>query len=214
MRFLASVILTLGPILADAQSRQRVVEKISWQTEPVRIEQITANGSVIEVGQKFQQEQDWFSDLTVSVKNISNKAIARIEINVSFPRDASASDDVPRLVIPILHGADPADAKDQLPLLPGETAELHMLKANLPIIKQGLSTLGYPDDVSRVSLMLNTVTFVDGSMWAGDEILYPDPKNPKDKVNPRTHDRGDEQTGDLAKRAPSSCFAERQSAAD
>lgn len=65
-----------------------------------------------------------------------------------------------------------------------------MLKTNLPIIKQGLSALGYPDDVSRVSLMLNSVTFVDGSMWAGDEILYPDPKNPKDKINPRTQARG------------------------
>jgi hypothetical protein len=190
MRFLVSAILTLCPILADAQSPQRLVEKISWRTEPVRIEKITANGTVIELGRKFQQEKDWFSDLTVSVKNISNKAIARIEINVSFPRDTTTTEDVPRLVIPILHGLDPADAKDQLPLLPGETAELHMLKTNLPIIKQGLSTLGYPDEVSRVSLMLNSVTFVDGSMWAGDEILYPDPKNPKDKINPRTHDRG------------------------
>jgi hypothetical protein len=190
IRLLVSAILTLGPILADAQAPQRVVEKISWRTEPVHMEKITANGTVIDLGRKFQQGKDWFSDLTVSVKNVSNKAIARIEINVSFPSDASAADDMPTLVIPILHGLDPADSKDQLPLLPGETAELHMLKTNLPIIKQRLSTLGYPDDVSRVSLMLNSVTFVDGSMWAGDEILYPDPKNPKDKIDPRTHDRG------------------------
>lgn len=48
-----------------------------------------------------------------------------------------------------------------------------MLKTNLPIIKQGLATLGYLDDVSRVSLMLNSVTFVDGSMWVGDEFSIP-----------------------------------------
>lgn len=186
VRFLISAMLTLCPILAGAQSPTRVIEKISWRTEPVRMEKITAHDTLVEPGRKFQQEKDWFSDLTVSVKNISNKAIARIEINVSFPRDRQVSSDVPMLVIPILHGLDPADAKDQLPLLPGEATELHMLKANLPIIKQGLSTLGYPDDVTRVNLMLNTVTFVDGSMWAGDEILYPDPKNPKDKINPRT----------------------------
>src|SRR5262249_55621423 len=169
-----------------AQSPPRVVEKISWRTEPVRMEKITARGTVVELGRTFQQEKDWFSDLTVSVKNISNKAIARIEINVSFPHDTQVSADVPMLVIPLLHGLDPADAKDQIPLLPGETTELHMLKSNLPIITQGLAKLGYPQDVSRVSLMLNSVTFVDGSMWAGDEILYPDPKNPRDKINPRT----------------------------
>jgi hypothetical protein len=190
MRFLTSAILALCPILANAQSPQRLVEKISWRTEPVRMEKITANGSVVEVGRKFQQEKDWFSDLTVSVKNVSNKAIARIEINVSFPREAHVSNDVSTLVIPMLHGADPVDLNDQLPVLPGETVELHMLKSNLPIIRQGLATLGYPEDVTRVSLMLNTVTFVDGSMWAGDDILYPDPQNPRDKINPRSQDRG------------------------
>lgn len=190
LRLLTTTILMLCPILSGAQAPPpRVVEKISWRTEPVRMEKITANGTVIELGRKFQQEKDWFSDLTVSVKNVSNKAIARIEINVSFPRDPQAAAGVPQLVIPILHGLDPADAKDQLPLLPGESAELHMLKTNLPVIRHGLSTLGYPEDVSRVSLMLNTVTFADGSMWAGDEILYPDPKNPRDKINPRTQAR-------------------------
>ena len=190
MRFLTSAILTLCPILAGAQTRPRVVEKISWRTEPVHVEKITARGAVVELGRKFPQEKDWFSDLTVQVKNVSNKAIARIEINVSFPRDAPVAENVTTLVIPILHGEDPADAKDQIPLLPGETADLHMLKTNLPIIRQALSTLGYTDDVTRVGLMLNTVTFVDGSMWAGDELLYPDPKNPRDKINPRSLDRG------------------------
>ncbi len=189
-KFLLAALIFAFQTTAFSQSQQRVVDKLSWQSEPVKIQKIKANGINVETGKRFRAEKDWLNGLTVSVQNISNKAIARIEINLNFPRPANAAPDASTYVVPMVYGLDPADSNfsSQLSLLPGATAEVKLPQANLPIIKEDLATLHYPEDVTHVRLTLSSVTFIDGSMWAGDEILYPDPANPKQKINPRLKD--------------------------
>ena len=60
-----------------------------------------------------------------------------------------------------------------------------MLDVNLPFIKIDLEKLGYPDRVTRAEIRVDSVTFSDGSMWIGDEMLYPEPADPRQKHNPK-----------------------------
>src|SRR5262245_2337008 len=106
---LAALIFAALQTTAFSQSLQRTVDKLSWRTEPVRMQKVKANGANVELGKGFKGEKDWLNGLTVSVQNVSNKAIARIEINLAFPREADASPDASTYVVRLVYGLDPSD---------------------------------------------------------------------------------------------------------
>jgi hypothetical protein len=172
-----------------AQESLRQIDKTTWRSEPIRIQKLRiAGGNEVEVGKKFAAEGEWLKGLTVSVENISTKAIARIELNLAFPRIQGASSEVPTYIVRMIYGLDPSDpayTESQKPTLPGETVEVKLPDANLSVIKAALKSLGYPENVWHAQIRIESVTFLDGSTWAGDEILYPDPKDPPRKINPR-----------------------------
>lgn len=176
-------------VIAFAQGQERIIDKMSWRTEPIKILKLKTKGKAIELGKKFSEEDDWLKGLTVIVENISTKAIARIELDLTFPRqDGSTSPETAIYIVPMIYGQDPADvpASEVLKLiLPGETVEVRLLEVNLPLIKEDLKKLGYPARTTHTQVRVNSVTFVDGSEWAGDEMFYPDPKNPRQKINPK-----------------------------
>jgi hypothetical protein len=169
-----------------AQAQDRMIEKISWRAEPIKIQKLETRGRPIEMGKKFAEDDDWLDGLKVTVKNTSDKVITRIVMGLTFPRPSGSSDEATYLV-EMMYGNDPADETfDVLKQVnPGATAEVKMIKSNVPIIKQDLKQLGYPDPILRAQLKVQSVTFIDGSMWQGDTIFYPDPKNPRNKMNPR-----------------------------
>ena len=189
-KFLLAALILACQTTVFSQSLERTVDKLSWQSEPVRVQKIKANGANVELGKGFKGEKDWLNGLTVTVQNVSNKAIARIELNLAFPREANASPDVSTYVVRLIYGLDPSDPNfaSEAALLPNGIADIKLPQVNLPGIKEDLAKLHYPAEVTRVRLTLSSVTFIDGSMWAGDEILYPDPANPKQKINPRLKD--------------------------
>jgi hypothetical protein len=185
---LCLALLPLTSLTGFSQQAKGLIDKNSWRAEPVRIEQVKTNGTPIEFGRSFSTNKDWLKDLTVSVKNMSDQSIARIEINLSFPRPRGTSPDVSTYVVRLIYGLEPSDpsfAQTQKPLMPGEIANLHLPDQNRPIIKADLASLGYPEEDNYARLTINSITFLDGSTWEGGETLYPDPKHPGRKLNPR-----------------------------
>ena len=186
---LALMAIILLPAIVSAQEQERVIDKLSWRTEPIKIIKLKTKGKAVELGKKFSEKEDWLKGLTVTVENISSKAIARIELQLAFPRPGEGSTpETATYVVPMIYGWDPADASRTealKPVLSGERADVTLLEVNLPFIKTDLENLGYPKTVSHAQIRVHAVTFLDGSQWAGDEILYPNPYNPKQKTNPR-----------------------------
>src|SRR6185295_5127078 len=81
-----------------------------------------------------------------------------------------------------LNSKQPADVSPNEVLkvvLPGETVEVKLRDQSVSIINEDLEKLGYEQPFKHAQLMVRSVTFVDGSDWAGDEILYPNQNNPK-----------------------------------
>jgi hypothetical protein len=175
--------------IGSAQQQERLIDKQSWPSEPIKIVRLKTKDRPVELGKKFSEEDDWLKGLTVTVENISNKAIARIEIDLTFPRaEGGSPPEIPILVTQIGYGKDPADvsADEVLKLvLAGESVDIKIPEANLPFINKGLKELGYPEKAKHAQLIVQTVTFSDGSEWAAGEMFYPDPNNPKQKLNPR-----------------------------
>jgi hypothetical protein len=161
-----------------------LIGKISWKTEPVKIQKLHAKRGEIEIGKKFDEDEDWLNDLKAIVRNTSNKVVTRIELQLSFPRPAGSKES-PTYVVSMIYGTDPSDKDfDALKeVQPGQVAEVKLVNSNIPLIKKDLADLGYPQPVTHAELKIESVTFIDGSMWSNDLILYPDPVNPKNKIN-------------------------------
>jgi hypothetical protein len=181
----ACLVLFICTVSLCGQKQDRVIDKVSWRSEPVKIEAIENNKRKVQLRQKFSADDDWLDGFKVTVKNTSDKVITRVVIQLSFLKASDLSGIEPTYFVLMIYGSDPADkefdpAKE---LAPGNTADVNLVRANVPIIKEDLKQLGYPD--SRAQLKLEAVTFIDGTMWSGDIILYPDPNNPKEKINPR-----------------------------
>jgi hypothetical protein len=88
------------------------------------------------------------------------------------------------------YGLDPADPSfTHLQLVPpGDKVDVKLLEVNLPFMKTALEELGHPKAITHAQIRLDTVTFIDGTQWAGNVVLYPDPK-PLQKFNPMIPDR-------------------------
>ncbi|MGI9107880.1 MAG: hypothetical protein ACR2G4_16720 [Pyrinomonadaceae bacterium] len=181
-------LFVFAPAFGLAQEQERAIGKISWRNEPIKIVKLKTKGKAIELGKKFSAEDDWLKGLTVTVENVSDKPISRIEISLLFPRPEGYSETIPTFTEKMIYGLDPSDAEAggaQPQVLPGERVDVKLLEVNLPFIKTALESLGYPEKTTHTQIMVDAVTFNDGTMWAGDNILlYPDPHNPKQKFNP------------------------------
>ena len=161
---------------AHGQDRERLIEKIPWKTEPIKIQKLKAKAGDIEIGRKFVDDENWLYDLKAIVKNTSNKVVTRIELQLSFPRPANSKES-PTYMVSMIYGGDPSD-KDfdaMMEVQPGQAAEVKLVNSNIPLIKKDLADLGYPQPVTHAELKIESVTFIDGSMWSNDLILYPDP---------------------------------------
>src|ERR1700752_245156 len=177
-----------SPLITMGQTPLRLIDKASWRSEPIRIQKLRTAGKVIDLGKRFYAEGEWLKGLTVTAENVSNKAIARIELNLAFPRSQGGSSEAPTYVVRMIFGlypSDPSYTETQKPAMPGDSVELQLPEANLRIIRADLKTLGYSENTSHAQISVDSVTFLDGSTWAGDEMLFPDPKNPTRKINPR-----------------------------
>lgn len=182
-----AIIVTILPAATFAQQTDRTLKKMSWRTEPIRILKVKTKNKNVELGQRFSDDDDWLNGLALSVQNISNKAIARIELSLAFPPPKGSAADKPYLIIPMGFGREPdtsPTAEVQELVLPGEKVEIKLPAANFSTINTGLKQLGYPEKITQAEISVKSVTFVDGSEWSGDEMLYPDPNNPKKKINP------------------------------
>jgi hypothetical protein len=162
------------------QGQERLIEKESWRNEPIQIVKLKTKGKDIELGKKFLEVDDWLRGLTARVKNTSDKPISRIELMLSFPRPkATDSDELPTYSVLMVYGKEPSlEAQNQEQVLPGESVDVKLLEVNLPFIKIDLEKHGYPEKITRARIMVEAVTFNDGTTWSGGKILHPDPDNP------------------------------------
>src|SRR5262245_10921648 len=96
--------------VAYPQPPQRVIEKESWQSEPIKVLKVRVRQGIIELGKKFDGGDDWLNGLTATIENTSDKAVARIVLRIDFPRPEQSSTTEPTYVARMMFGRDPSDA--------------------------------------------------------------------------------------------------------
>src|SRR5215210_7549662 len=121
------------------QSQERLIRKLSWPNEPVKIKAIKSKDKTIELGKKFSAGDDWLKDLVVTVDNTSGKSILFIDIDLLFVRNDDSQE--PQWAFKLAYGRrklpnEPVHPDAPKPLLPGETVNISLYDGAYEQIKR------------------------------------------------------------------------------
>lgn len=172
------VLPSLG-VAAQSQEIVRTLEKITGRNEPVEIEAKVGTKSV-RLGQGFMADNDWWSGLSLTVKNISAKPIVRVQLELKFPEVTFYS---AAFVLPIPYGQVPgledSGPKEEGPVGPNETVEMAVGRNIIGELKRILTDNGPTFGVTKVRLQISMIIFEDGTAWRNGFNLNRDPNNPR-----------------------------------
>jgi hypothetical protein len=162
----------------------RVVVKKSWPIEPIKIVSVkTRNNVKIELGQSFDEDDDWLDGLVVTVANNYDKPVTALTISLVFRRQTG--DTRPPFAWNLHFGPSPLTVeysqRDRHKVInAGETLELPLTPANYATLKRGFAETGYAESIQRVELEVKEVGFEDGSMLYSGTLYLQDPAYPND----------------------------------
>jgi len=150
---------------------------------PVEILSIRLKGEEIQPGEKIMGDDDWLQGLSFTLKNISDKPIAYIEVGLEFLRPNGF------VVYSLNYGVDYSRGESRressLPAIqPGQTLNLVLTKEKYPIFLSVLAQGGASRSFDTASYSLNRVSF-EGEpdvIWSGGNLMRRD-SNQFDKFN-------------------------------
>lgn len=170
--------LKAGGVSGQNQDTEKSLTKIeSYDNEPLKIVGVKAANKSVRLGEKFDGADDWMRNANIRVKNVSDKTIIYIEIDLNFPETKASGNEMSyRLKLghrPAAHNMDPSlelrTGEEAVLSLDGERYEqlVRFLEQRHPIsgIRKGIVRIGF-------------VIFVDGTAWSGGMFHRRDPNNP------------------------------------
>lgn len=160
-----------------------------YRVDPVTITKVTVGDQQIQPGVStgarevrpgtpFRADEDWLKNMSVSLKNRTNKVIVRAELQLWFPDtgDGSPSQPVTVHIISVgrrpeidsfaSHGQklQPEPGKTPLLVAPGQTVVIHFVDDLDAMQSRVEETLSFAQ-VTRVAIQRLRVYFVDGMSW-------------------------------------------------
>lgn len=189
---------------AGAQQEKMIVRRLTLVKLPLDLS-IEYNGKTLdgawnvsrELGlrtQVFQADSAWLKNITLKLKNVSDKSITYVVVFLTFPdtakERASSGLDLPSAqantkglpgLDQIFVGVDPERKflREELRLAPGESLELR-LATEYSKISQLMRLLDLPmEQVNQMEIEIHAALFSDGSMMQAGMMYKRDPVNPR-----------------------------------
>lgn len=165
-----------------AQQENRTLKNKKWKNEPLQIFNLKVEGKQVKFREKFVGSNDWFRNLSVSVKNVSDKTVVFIDLSLIFPANEAVVQNVPsrdHLIYgnyPVMLGETTILHVDQPPLNPGDTATL--ILSDYAGTREFLNQTGKPQSIKEIEIEISEVIFADGTKWIGGHLHRRDPNNP------------------------------------
>jgi hypothetical protein len=145
----------------------------------------------VQPGNPFQADEDWLKNMSITLKNRTDKVIVRAEVQLWFPDTGDGSPSQPATAYTITLGQRPIDSyrsngqkyapepnKSPILIAPGKTLVVHVadyLDAIQSLVEAKLSF----SQVTRISIQRLQFYFADGMRW--DDLHgfgVPDPNHP------------------------------------
>jgi hypothetical protein len=156
----------------DSILRHRVNDELKefQQIDDVQIEEILVEGKAITIGEPFVAPDDWFKNLTVRVKNVSNQRLLTIQLTIVLPEMLPGSPD-----IPYCHGC--GEPEKTIGIAPGEVVELKMLGDQFyDLVVKQTAERGI-NKITKIEIHHFYVTPPNGPKWFSSCVKTLNPKN-------------------------------------
>jgi hypothetical protein len=144
-----------------AQKKERILRHRRFPVEPIRIVHVNNLRKALKLGSKFTEEDDWLKDLTLSVKNTSDKTIVFIDIDLHFIKPG-APEDEPIYVQQLFYNPPYAPQES---IAPDKKAEIKLRSEDFEMINRYLGQDNYPSGAVEVEIIVDEVKFDDGTFW-------------------------------------------------
>lgn len=138
------------------------------QLNSIEIEDITANGQSITIGQPFFASDDWLEGIAFRVRNISGQRLAAIQIDLVLPEMSHT------VGLPFIYG-NPSEKEKAI--LPGEEVELRIPVGIYGWAKERIAETGSLSRISKAQVREMLVTLPDGTKWFSGCVKTATPKN-------------------------------------
>jgi hypothetical protein len=161
------------------KAEDKIVKHLSYPNQPVEISNLDVKGKAIRLNEKMGENgDDWLSNLSITVKNISDKTITCVEINLDFPETKTTGN---MMSFPLKYGQNPqarivTGQSESLPPNQNVTIDLSgKLSADLKDFIEKRHPL---NSLKKVAIHVNQVCFEDGTIWSSGSFFRPDPNSP------------------------------------
>ena len=162
----------------------RVLKPIEVGISPVDIIGIKVKGKTIEPNRSFLAEDDWLNGLTFTIKNVSDKSISYVDVELYFPTPSGSR--VEYALFELRYGFEPvvpnrsSAVNKPKSLLPGETLDLSLSEAEVQgVVSILLAHAGISNNVENITYCVGKVFFEDDedTMWRRGRLLRRDSNN-------------------------------------
>ncbi len=165
-------------VFGNIYASGRVLTLKTYPFAPVEILELRINDSSIRFNEKLSEDNDWLKDLRVQVKNISDKAISYISIELR--NEPPESGDKPRITAFSI-GSLPV-SRNQL-VQQAETLVSPEAFIDIPLPQKQYEIYKDYLQVSSLEVSIGQVFFTDDTLWTRGVLYTRDPKN-SNKWNP------------------------------
>lgn len=170
------VLSSAGSLPAYAQVNERTIIIKDDGRSPIKIISVRTKGRKVESNRPLVDDDDWLKELTVDVRNASDKTLTFLQLELFFPRP-EPDDKKPGASFTLDFGDNPfsydsAAAMPPLsvkPISPGEHLEITLTDNRLSALSTLLIDTGF-FVASKLQIRLNLIGFSDGTAWSGQMV--------------------------------------------
>jgi len=163
---------------AGGQARQKVIDKALTRNEVVQFTEIKVSQKAVEAGKPFDEDDEWLGKVFLKVKNISDKPIVYLAVNINFPETRATGG---MMSYPIVLGQMPGSRfpqrHDPIFLLPGENLEIPLTQ-HYARIKSFVERRTPFRNIGKAELEIGFVVFADKTAWVAGVYKRQDPNDP------------------------------------
>jgi hypothetical protein len=175
----------LTGVTGQQQEEERLIEKRSDFSPPVKITLVKTKKRAVKFEEKFLDDDQWLKGLTVRLANASGKTVTSIDVEMTFTRPENQVKEPPA-IWHLFYGFSPLWFKPEetipppqvKPILPGDTTEITLLDKDFEGLNLFLKQTKYAASIKKIELRVIAIGFSDGTVWNG-RMLRRDPKAPK-----------------------------------
>ncbi len=165
-----------GSLPAFAQVNERTIIISDDRRSPMKIMSVRTKGRKVESNKPFVDDDDWLKELTVDVRNASDKTLTFLQLELFFPRPQPDAKK-PGASFTLDFGDNPfgydsAAAMPPLsvkPIPPGEHLEITLTDNRLSALSTLLIDTGF-FVTSKLEIRVNLIGFNDGTAWSGQMV--------------------------------------------